>query len=103
MGAGMARFVATVWMIVSARDGQSIGLAARAGVAHARQSARTRAHRGTRGVGMSHARCGGRVKEVFFFEKKNQKTFVYWRMLPASLAPNRKSFWLLFFKKEALS
>jgi FtsP/CotA-like multicopper oxidase with cupredoxin domain len=39
---------------------------------------------------------------MFFFEKKNQKTFVRWCALPASLAPSGKSFLLLFFKKEGL-
>jgi hypothetical protein len=39
---------------------------------------------------------------VFFFEKKNQKTFVSLRALPASPAPPTKSFLLLFFKKEDL-
>jgi hypothetical protein len=37
---------------------------------------------------------------VFFFEKKNQKTFVPVRTLPASFAAIIKSFLLLFFKKE---
>jgi len=40
---------------------------------------------------------------VFFFEKKNQKTFVRLRTLPAGRAPSVKSFLLLFFKKEDLS
>jgi hypothetical protein len=40
---------------------------------------------------------------VFFFEKKNQKTFAPWRTLPARRAPTAKSFLLLFFKKEVLS
>jgi hypothetical protein len=38
---------------------------------------------------------------MFFFEKKNQKTFNSLRTLPASRAPTVKSFLLLFFKKEA--
>jgi hypothetical protein len=37
---------------------------------------------------------------VFFFEKKNQKTFVPLRALPARPAPPTTSFLLLFFKKE---
>jgi len=40
---------------------------------------------------------------VFFFEKKNQKTFIPLRALPARRAPTVKSFLLLFFKKEDLS
>jgi hypothetical protein len=40
---------------------------------------------------------------MFFFEKKNQKTFTYLHTLPASLAQTDKSFLLLFFKKEDLS
>jgi hypothetical protein len=39
---------------------------------------------------------------MFFFEKKNQKTFVPLRTLPARCAPSLKSFLLLFFKKEDL-
>jgi hypothetical protein len=39
---------------------------------------------------------------MFFFEKKNQKTFTPLRALPASRAPTVKSFLLLFFKKEGL-
>jgi hypothetical protein len=39
-------------------------------------------------------------EEVFFFEKKNQKTFIPLRTLPASYTPSIKSFLLLFFKKE---
>jgi hypothetical protein len=42
-------------------------------------------------------------KKMFFFEKKNQKTFVPVPTLPARLAPTVKSFLLLFFKKEDLS
>jgi hypothetical protein len=40
---------------------------------------------------------------MFFFEKKNQKTFVYLR-LACSGSPGQeiKSFLLLFFKKEVL-
>jgi hypothetical protein len=37
---------------------------------------------------------------VFFFEKKNQKTFAPLRALPASPAPSIKSFLLLFSKKK---
>jgi hypothetical protein len=39
---------------------------------------------------------------MFFFEKKNQKTFASWRIFVARDAPNTKSFLLLFFKKEGL-
>jgi len=35
---------------------------------------------------------------MFFFEKKNQKTFIHWLR-----SQNIKSFLLLFFKKEVLS
>jgi len=35
---------------------------------------------------------------MFFFEKKNQKTFI-----PLAAVPMNKSFLLLFFKKEVLS
>jgi len=37
---------------------------------------------------------------VFFFEKKNQKTFIPLRALPARRAPTVKSFLLLFSKKK---
>jgi hypothetical protein len=40
---------------------------------------------------------------MFFFEKKNQKTFTPLRAPPASRASRVKSFLLLFFKKEGLS
>jgi hypothetical protein len=40
---------------------------------------------------------------MFFFEKKNQKTFDTWRALPASRAPIAKSLLLLFVRKEGLS
>jgi hypothetical protein len=40
--------------------------------------------------------------KMFFFEKKNQKTFTPLRALPARHAPKGKSFLLLFFKKEDL-
>jgi len=40
---------------------------------------------------------------MFFFEKKNQKTFIPLRTLPATPAPIAKSFLLLFFKKEDLA
>jgi hypothetical protein len=40
---------------------------------------------------------------VFFFEKKNQKTFASWRTLAEVSATANKSFLLLFFKKEVLS
>jgi len=39
---------------------------------------------------------------MFFFEKKNQKTSIPLRALPASRVPTGKSFLLLFFKKEGL-
>jgi hypothetical protein len=39
---------------------------------------------------------------MFFFEKKNQKTFVFCRALLRGLATALKSFLLLFFKKEVL-
>jgi hypothetical protein len=41
-------------------------------------------------------------RKMFFFEKKNQKTFVPLRTLPARRAPTVTSFLLLFFKKEDL-
>jgi hypothetical protein len=40
---------------------------------------------------------------MFFFEKKNQKTFDTWRALPERRAPKDKSLLLLFFRKEDLS
>jgi hypothetical protein len=51
--------------------------------------------------------CRGRVpgaceESVFFFEKKNQKTFALWRVLPASPRQPVKSLLLLFFRKEDL-
>ncbi len=49
--------------------------------------------------GSGLARCC-RKRKVFFFEKKNQKTFAHWRVLPASRAPRVKSFLLLFFQKR---
>jgi len=42
-------------------------------------------------------------KKAFFFEKKNQKTFIPVRTLPARRPPTVKSFLLLFFKKEDLT
>jgi hypothetical protein len=39
---------------------------------------------------------------MFFFEKKNQKTFACWRALRRQRAQRDKSFLLLFFKKEGL-
>jgi hypothetical protein len=47
--------------------------------------------------------CGGEVR-MFFFEKKNQKTFAL-RAEPVrkGRSQTEKSFLLLFFKKEALS
>jgi hypothetical protein len=39
---------------------------------------------------------------MFFFEKKNQKTFGHWRTPLERLSATCKSFLLLFFKKEAL-
>jgi hypothetical protein len=41
---------------------------------------------------------------MFFFERKNQKTLVPWRVgWWLALMPIRKSFLLLFFKKEGLA
>jgi len=43
---------------------------------------------------------------MFFFEKKNQKTFSSWHTGPISnltRMPTGKSFLLLFFKKEGLA
>jgi|GEM_PF-3546622 len=40
---------------------------------------------------------------MFFFEKKNQKTFDFWCALPGRCVPRVKRFLLLFFKKEGLS
>jgi hypothetical protein len=40
---------------------------------------------------------------LFFFEKKNQKTFTHLAAaFPDRLSPGFKSFLLLFFKKEVL-
>jgi len=39
---------------------------------------------------------------MFFFEKKNQKTFALWRTPVDRLSLISKSFLLLFFKKEVL-
>jgi hypothetical protein len=39
---------------------------------------------------------------MFFFEKKNQKTFVRGRARRRQRVPRDKSFLLLFFKKEDL-
>jgi len=39
---------------------------------------------------------------MFFFEKKNQKTFITWRAPRRQRAQRDKSFLLLFFKKEDL-
>jgi len=39
---------------------------------------------------------------MFFFEKKNQKTFATWVRVLQPAAPTDKSFLLLFFKKEDL-
>jgi len=39
---------------------------------------------------------------MFLFEKKNQKTFTSLRALVMSPRQRRKSFLLLFFKKEVL-
>ncbi len=41
-------------------------------------------------------------QKVFFFEKKNQKTFDYWGCALRQRTPIIKSFLLLFFKKEVL-
>jgi len=40
---------------------------------------------------------------MFFFEKKNQKTFATSHTLPENPRQPNKSFLLLFFKKEDLS
>jgi hypothetical protein len=45
---------------------------------------------------------GGAGRKRFFFEKKNQKTFGLRLALPARYPQIRKSFLLLFFKKEEL-
>ncbi len=42
-------------------------------------------------------------KKVFFFEKKKQKTFMYFVGAPYRSATATKSFLVLFFKKERLS
>jgi hypothetical protein len=44
------------------------------------------------------------IKKVsmFFFEKKNQKTFALWRTPVDRLSLISKSFLVLFFKKEVL-
>jgi hypothetical protein len=39
---------------------------------------------------------------MFFFEKKNQKTFAFWARVADRSATANKSFLLLFFKKEVL-
>jgi hypothetical protein len=45
-----------------------------------------------------------RESKVFFFEKKKQKTFASWaEPLRLQRAQTRKSFLVLFFKKELLS
>jgi hypothetical protein len=41
------------------------------------------------------------LRKDFFFEKKKQKTFDHLALVfPERLGPNRKSFLVLFFKKE---
>jgi hypothetical protein len=46
----------------------------------------------------------GCEREVFFFEKKKQKTFAHLASAsPYRLGPGFKSFLVLFFKKEPLS
>jgi hypothetical protein len=46
----------------------------------------------------------GKVRQKFFFEKKNQKTFIpLMRAAGERPGSKEKSFLLLFFKKEALS
>jgi hypothetical protein len=51
--------------------------------------------------------CRGSARQekarMFFFEKKNQKTFASLRTLVGLSATANKSFLLLFFKKEVLS
>jgi hypothetical protein len=45
-----------------------------------------------------------RGSKVFFFEKKKQKTFGHWlRLFRIGSAQTRKSFLVLFFKKERLT
>jgi hypothetical protein len=44
----------------------------------------------------------GETGRMFFFEKKNQKTFVPWCTPLDRLSLICKSFLLLFFKKEVL-
>ncbi len=39
---------------------------------------------------------------MFFFEKKNQKTFATWGTLPARVVPKDERFLLLFFTKADL-
>jgi hypothetical protein len=45
----------------------------------------------------------GEVSKVFFFEKKNQKTFVSWRPWPESFRLLRSRGFLFLFEKEGLS
>jgi hypothetical protein len=50
------------------------------------------------------ARVGGAGRKEFFFEKKKQKTFSDWAEASReNSAQTRKSFLVLFFKKEPLS
>jgi hypothetical protein len=53
-------------------------------------------------TGAQHGRCcGSRIgRKNFFFEKKKQKTFIYWLRAAGRSEPKVKSFLLLFFKKE---
>jgi len=58
----------------------------------------------TPSTGMVDVERKNEVKKQFFFEKKNQKTFVYLETLPLrwSWIEKDKSFLVLFFKKELL-
>jgi hypothetical protein len=48
----------------------------------------------------SQPRAGARKRKAFFFEKKKQKTFDYWRAPRRQRGQMTKSFLVLFFKKE---
>jgi hypothetical protein len=52
------------------------------------------------GGGQAGGAFEGQEGRMFFFEKKNQKTFVYWCALPATARQHAKSFLLLFFSKK---
>jgi hypothetical protein len=40
---------------------------------------------------------------MFFFEKKNQKTFITWFRVAGSSEPNKQKFFASFFQKRSLS